>query len=212
MKEKIQKAVEEYTDKHFLNDAESMVSKPWPEAKELYKKMLADFATKVLSEALVSPWVSVEEVEPPIGKLILCRNLVDATLAYYDGEDIREAHDNGIIVRMPFWMPIPILPLKGWWRMTTKEIRELAVEYANETASVRHTTAFVADEAEAVISWLLCTHCIVEKSKVMEEYQRAKDMNQDGIDLKTPVLCAFGSSKKVLLESLFPDLGKEMER
>ena len=65
------------------------------------------------TEALASQWVSVEEVEPPIGKLILCRNLVDATLAYYDGEDICEAHDNSIIVRMPFWMSIPIPPLKG---------------------------------------------------------------------------------------------------
>ena len=65
------------------------------------------------AEALASQWVSVEEVEPPIGKLILCRNLVDATLAYYDGEDICEAHDNSIIVRMPFWMSIPIPPLKG---------------------------------------------------------------------------------------------------
>ena len=113
MKEKIQKAVEEYTDKHILDDAGPLVSRPWPEAKEYYKKMLADFVGEVLPEALASQWVSVEEVEPPISKLILCRNLVDATLAYYDGEDIREAHDNGIIVRMPFWMPIPILPLKG---------------------------------------------------------------------------------------------------
>lgn len=49
MEEKIQKAVEEYTDKHFLDDAGSLVSKPWPEAKEYYKKMLADFAGEVLS-------------------------------------------------------------------------------------------------------------------------------------------------------------------
>ena len=77
------------------------------------KRVIADVYLAGATEALASQWVSVEEVEPPIGKLILCRNLVDATLAYYDGEDICEAHDNSIIVRMPFWMPIPIPPLKG---------------------------------------------------------------------------------------------------
>lgn len=52
--------------------------------------------------------------------------------------------------------------------MKPEEITTLAKKYANETVSVRHTTAIVADEAEDVIYWLLRTHCIVEKSKVEE--------------------------------------------
>lgn len=58
-----------------------------------------------------SMWRSVEEELPPIGKLILCRNSNEASLAYYDGEDMYEAPDN-TKVRMPFWMPIPSLPEK----------------------------------------------------------------------------------------------------
>lgn len=57
-----------------------------------------------------SMWRSVEEEEPPIGKLILCRNSNEASLAYYDGEDMYEAPDNTHKVRMPYWMPIPSLP------------------------------------------------------------------------------------------------------
>lgn len=59
-----------------------------------------------------SMWRSVEEEEPPIGKLILCRNSNEASLAYYDGEDMYEASDNTCKVRMPFWMPIPSIPEK----------------------------------------------------------------------------------------------------
>ena len=57
-----------------------------------------------------SMWRSVEEEEPPFGKLILCRNSNEASLAYYDGEDMYEAPDNTYKVRMPFWMPIPSIP------------------------------------------------------------------------------------------------------
>lgn len=49
MEGKIQKAVKEYADKHFIDDVEGLLNKPWPEAKELYKKMLADFAGEMLS-------------------------------------------------------------------------------------------------------------------------------------------------------------------
>lgn len=56
-----------------------------------------------------SMWRSVEEEEPPIGKLILCRNSNEASLAYYDGEDMCEAQNDGVL-NMPYWMPIPSLP------------------------------------------------------------------------------------------------------
>lgn len=57
-----------------------------------------------------SLWRSVEEEEPPIGKLILCRDADRVALAYFDGEAITEAVFPNEDVMMPFWMPIPSLP------------------------------------------------------------------------------------------------------
>lgn len=57
-----------------------------------------------------SMWRSVEEEEPPIGKLILCRDADRVVLAYYDGEAITEAVFPNEDVAMPFWMPIPSVP------------------------------------------------------------------------------------------------------
>lgn len=57
-----------------------------------------------------SQWRSVEEEEPPIGKLILCRDTDRVALAYFDGEAITEAVFPNEDVTMPFWMPIPSLP------------------------------------------------------------------------------------------------------
>ena len=54
-----------------------------------------------------SMWRSVEEEEPPIGKLILCRDTNRVALAYFDGESIIEAVFLNKDVTMPFWMPIP---------------------------------------------------------------------------------------------------------
>lgn len=57
-----------------------------------------------------SMWRSVEDEEPPIGKLILCRDSNDASLAYYDGKHISDAANPREKVQMPFWMPIPPIP------------------------------------------------------------------------------------------------------
>lgn len=57
-----------------------------------------------------SQWRSVEDEEPPIGKLILCRDTDRVALAYFDGEAITEAVFPNEDVTMPFWMPIPSLP------------------------------------------------------------------------------------------------------
>lgn len=57
-----------------------------------------------------SMWRRVEDEEPPIGKLILCRDSNDAALVYYDGQDMYEPAYPSRHVRMPYWMPIPELP------------------------------------------------------------------------------------------------------
>ena len=68
-KKKIEMAAEEYTAKHFLNDAEHLLKDPWPEARERYKKTLIRFATIALSHQ----WVSVEDALPEPHEEVLCR-------------------------------------------------------------------------------------------------------------------------------------------
>lgn len=57
-----------------------------------------------------SMWRSVEEEEPPICELILCRDSDEAALAVFDGKHISDAANPREKVQMPFWMPIPSLP------------------------------------------------------------------------------------------------------
>lgn len=57
-----------------------------------------------------SMWRSVEEEEPPIGKLILCRDADEAALAVFNGKYISDAANPREKVQMPFWMYIPSLP------------------------------------------------------------------------------------------------------
>ena len=52
--------------------------------------------------------------------------------------------------------------------MTPEEITKLAEEYVTKVYG--GDTDFI-DDAENVISWLLRTHCIVEKSKVREAHE-----------------------------------------
>ena len=77
--------------------------------------------------------------------------------------------------------------------MTPEEITKLAEEYANETVSMRHTTAIVADEAENVISWLLRTHCIVSKEKATElcrlTLEHGSSIDYGLIDGLTDIVC-----------------------
>lgn len=61
------------------------------------------------TEALASQWRSVEEEEPPISKIFLCRDADSVALCTYDGEDMYEVY-NDCKCRMPFWMPIPTIP------------------------------------------------------------------------------------------------------
>lgn len=83
-----------------------------------YTEGEVDFITNIAKSAWLdgytaceqSMWRRVEEEEPPIGKLILCRDTDRVALAYFDGEAITEAVFPNEDVTMPFWMPIPSLP------------------------------------------------------------------------------------------------------
>lgn len=115
--------------------------------------------------------------------------------------------------------------------MTDTEITALSREYAEEISPVRqledHPTAkMIADimrkalsEAtaeqiknfEGFLRFLLRQYYIVEKEAVRKEYGRALETNQKGIEASSHVLCAIGCAQRALLESLFPEIAKEVE-
>ena len=55
-KKQIENLAAEFADKHFLEDVEILMNRPWPEAKEHYKQVLINFATSTLSHQ----WIPVE--------------------------------------------------------------------------------------------------------------------------------------------------------
>lgn len=84
------------------------------------KRVIADTYLAGATESLAAQWVCVEDKEPPIGVLILCRDAEESALCVYDGEDILEV-PAGTKCRLPYWMPIPDLPKRR--RTMNREIR-----------------------------------------------------------------------------------------
>lgn len=68
-----------------------------------------------------------------------------------------------------------------------------------------------AVDFEEKLRFLLHRYCLVEKSKVENAYQRAKNAEKDGEDLKLPLLRRTGRIQRIVVESLFPGIGKEVE-
>lgn len=97
---------QEYAEKKFPELLLTIEKEPWPETLALLAKAFLDGYTACEQ----SMWRSVEDEEPPIGKLILCCDTDRVALAYFDGEAITEAVFPNEDVTMPFWMPIPSLP------------------------------------------------------------------------------------------------------
>ena len=95
--------------------------------------------------------------------------------------------------------------------MTTEEITALAREYAEEFYKVRGGLDLMADEAENVIRFLFRRYALVEKSKLKEEYRKVQKQMIEGDELGIHVLFIHGKIKKDLLESLFPEIAKEVE-
>lgn len=104
--------------------------------------------------------------------------------------------------------------------MTQEEITALAREYAEEIypheegedlGQMEFLRSSAEKHIEASIKMLSRRFCIVEKSKVAEEYKRAIETNRNGKETGAYSLCTMGSARKVLLESLFPEIGKEVK-
>ena len=90
------------------NTMHDVYSEEWD--SEYVKDLIEQAYLDGYSACEQSMWRSVEAEEPPIGKLILCRDTDRVALAYFDGEAITEAVFPNEDVTMPFWMPIPPIP------------------------------------------------------------------------------------------------------
>lgn len=103
--------------------------------------------------------------------------------------------------------------------ITDEEITRLAREYAEEVtkadvggldlpdSELEDIREAVSDYAEDVLQWLLRSHCLVEKSKIREEYRDAqKDQYNPERDF---ALTLAGRNRSAVLETLFGDTLKE---
>ncbi len=113
----------------------------------------------------------------------------------------------------------------------TEEITALVREYAEEINpanqlndypeakmiadimrnALSEATANQIKDCEGFLRFLLRRYALVEKSRVTDEYKRAIETNRKGRETGAYSLCTMGSARKVLLESLFPDLAKVVE-
>lgn len=68
-----------------------------------------------------------------------------------------------------------------------------------------------SEAAQLVLEWLSTRFCLVEKSKVIEEYKSAKHDSKMSHKERLYTMLAVASARKTLLESLFPEIAKEVE-
>lgn len=101
--------------------------------------------------------------------------------------------------------------------MTDTEITALAREYAEECtnpsgfskATYEEMVEERVENASYVLRWLCDRYCLVEKSKVEEEYHEA-NICRTHVERYGAQWGAL-TAKMAILERLFPDLGKEVE-
>lgn len=105
----IEKTATGYADEHFIDEMENLMNRPWPEAKEMFAKILADFASSVLS----SQWVRAEDRLPEDREhIIICYQSYHEgrylTLYMTDRYDKESGFNGGWIKpeQVIAWMPI----------------------------------------------------------------------------------------------------------
>lgn len=93
--------------------------------------------------------------------------------------------------------------------MNESEITALAREYAEFTDMSPVDKKNISAICECFLKYTLRRYCLVEKSKVEEDYHEAK-FTCGNVD---PCSETFATSlaQKSVLERIFPDLGKEVE-
>lgn len=91
--------------------------------------------------------------------------------------------------------------------LNDKQIESLAREYAELTDGSPADIAYITAIAENTIHFLLRRYCLVEKEELINHYNKAKS------GIKPQYLEAFQFEVGVtkVLESLFPEIAKEVE-
>lgn len=95
--------------------------------------------------------------------------------------------------------------------MNDDQITALAREYAEQTDGSPADIAYRKAIAENTLRFLLRRFCLVEKKQVIEEYKSAKHDSKMAHRERLYTMLAAASARKALLESLFPEIGKEVE-
>lgn len=106
--------------------------------------------------------------------------------------------------------------------MNDQQIAALAHEYAVEIAKDTNVEELPnclknsvlelnAGAMERRLKWLLKRYCLVAKSKLIEEYKSAKRDSKMAHREKLHSMLAVAEARKALIESLFPDIAKEVE-
>lgn len=95
--------------------------------------------------------------------------------------------------------------------MNEDQIVVFAREFSEFTDGSPADIAYITAIAENSIRFLLRRYCLVEKSKVSEKYLNAKSSIKEGYKARLGGMIAVGEAHKALLESLFPEIAKEVE-
>lgn len=94
-------------------------------------------------------------------------------------------------------------------KMTDSLITALVREYAEQTDGSSADIAYIKAIAENALRFLLRRYCLVEKSKVEEEYAEARIFCEN-VD-SCGESYARNEARMFLLERLFPEIEKEAE-
>lgn len=106
--------------------------------------------------------------------------------------------------------------------MNNDQITALAREYAEEQGKgdrelgfpeffIKDMLEFNEKEMKSALDFLLRRYCLVEKKQVFEVYKSAKHNSKMAHRERLYTMLAVTSARKALLESLFPEIAKEVE-
>lgn len=91
--------------------------------------------------------------------------------------------------------------------MNDKTITALAREYAESTDMSPVVKKYISAICECFLKYTLRRYCLVEKSKIIEEYKDAQK-NQHS---NAPIRFIVGRNVSAALVNIFPEIGKEVE-
>lgn len=95
------------------------------------------------------------------------------------------------------------------------QITTLAREYAEEKCGKETESpmyfGLAEGEMEEKLRWLSRRYCLVEKEAVRKEYNEAIRAVREGHRERLDTMIVVNNSRRVLLESLFSEIAKEVE-